>query len=102
VSFHGSLVLPGKNIVKEVKAKILICHGAADPFAEPQTIVNYLDAMKMSGLDWQMIFYGGARHGFTNPDAGKFGMAALKYSKSADQRSWANMKLFFEEIFRLE
>jgi dienelactone hydrolase len=100
VSFHGSLVRPGENMVKVVVAKILICHGADDPFEEPQTIIQYIDAMKVSGLDWQMIFYGGARHGFTNPDADKVGLAALKYSKSADQRSWASMKLFFEEAFR--
>jgi dienelactone hydrolase len=102
VSFHGSLVSPGKIIVKEVKAKILLCHGADDPFAEPQTIIQYIDAMKVSGLDWQMIFYGGVRHGFTNPEADKVGLAALKYSKSADERSWGHMNLFFEEIFRLK
>ena len=99
VSFHGSLLPPGENIVQKVKAKILICHGADDPFEEPQAIVQYLDAMKVSGLDWQMIFYGGARHSFTNPDADKVGLAALQYNKSADQRSWASMKLFFQEIF---
>ena len=101
VSFHGSLVRPGETIIKAVEAKILLCHGADDPLAEPQTIIQYIDAMKVSGLDWQMIFYGGARHGFTNPEADKVGLAALKYSKSADERSWAYMKLFFEEIFRL-
>jgi dienelactone hydrolase len=46
-----------------------------------------------------MIFYGGAKHSFTNPDADKVGMDALKYSKSADKRSWAHMKEFFKEIF---
>ena len=27
------------------------------------------------------------------------GMEALKYSKSADKRSWEHMKVFFKEIF---
>ena len=102
VSFHGSPVPPGENIVKKVKAKILLCHGADDPFVEPQAVLTYIDDMRVSGLDWQMMLYGGARHSFTNPDADKVGMAALKYSKPADQRSWTLMKLFFEEIFRLK
>ena len=102
VSFHGSLIPPGENIVKAVKAKILICHGALDPFADPQAVINYIDAMRVSNLDWQMNIYGGARHSFTVPDADKVGMAALKYSKSADQRSWAQMKLLFEEIFGMK
>ncbi len=101
VSFHGSLVPPSKNMLREVKAKILICHGAADPLVDPQAFMTYMDTMRVSGLDWQMIIYADARHAFTNPDADKIGMAALKYSQSADQRSWDHMKLFFKEIFAL-
>jgi dienelactone hydrolase len=78
VSFHGSLLAPTEEQAKKVKAKILICQ---------------------SGLDWQMSIFGGAKHSFTNPDADKMGMDALRYSKSADKRSWMYMKDFFKEIF---
>ncbi len=99
VSFHGSLI-PLTNVqASDVKAKILICHGSADPFIKTEQVNNYLTAMENSGLDWQMIFYGGAKHSFTNPDADKAGMAALSYNKSADQRSWQHMKVFFDRIF---
>jgi dienelactone hydrolase len=99
VSFHGSLIPPTEDQARRVKAKILICHGAADPFTKPEAIENYIAVMDKAGLDWVMIIYGGAKHSFTNPDADKAGMAALKYSKSADQRSWRHMKDFFDEIF---
>ena len=99
VSFHGSLVPPVGVQTENVKASILICHGAADPFVKEGQIESYISAMEKSGLDWQMIIYAGARHGYTNPAADKVGMDALKYSKSADQRSWAHMKVFFAEIF---
>ena len=66
---------------------------------KPGEIDNYIAAMEKAGLDWQMRIYGGAKHSFTNPDADKAGIAALGYSKSADQRSWADMQSFFEEIF---
>ena len=99
VSFHGSLLPPTDDQAKRVKAKILICHGAADPFAKEGAVQNYISAMERAGLDWQMIIYGGAKHSFTNPDADQVGMEALRYSKSADQRSWTHMKKFFEEIF---
>lgn len=98
VSFHGSPLAPTEDQAKRVKAKILICHGAADPMIPPEAIQNYVAAMEKSGLDWQMIFYGGARHSFTNPNADKVGMDALKYSESADKRSWDHMKGFFKEI----
>ncbi len=99
VSFHGSLLPPATDQVKQVKAKLLICHGSADPFMKAEAVQNYIASMNASGLNWQMIMYGGAKHGFTNPNADKAGMAALKYSKSADERSWSHMKQFFDEIF---
>ncbi len=102
VSFHGALLPPVDTQAKHVQAKILICHGAADPFVKEGAIQNYISAMEKSGLDWQLIIYAGAKHSFTNPDADKVGMDALKYSKSADQRSWLHMKGFFDDIFRLE
>ncbi len=99
VSFHGSLLPPTPEQVKEVKAKFLICHGSADPFIKAENVQNYVAAMNETDLDWQMIIYGGAKHSFTNPDADKAGMPALEYSKSADHRSWWHMKQFFDEIF---
>jgi dienelactone hydrolase len=99
VSFHGSPLLPGPGETAQVRAKILICHGAADPFTKPDQLRDYITEMASSGLDWQFIAYGGARHGFTNPGADAKGIDALAYSRSADMRSWAHMKLFFDEIF---
>ncbi|UCH24086.1 MAG: dienelactone hydrolase family protein [Deltaproteobacteria bacterium] len=99
VSFHGSLISPANVQANDVKAKILICHGSADPFAKPAQVQHYLATMEKSGLDWQMIFYGGAKHSFTNPDADKVDIPALGYNKSADQRSWQHMKIFFDQIF---
>ena len=99
VSFHGGLVKPSQEDVKAVKAKILICHGGADKFETPQSLQDYISAMNQAGLDWQMVIFGGAKHGFTNPGAGKHGLEDLAYSKSADERSWKYMKDFFDSIF---
>lgn len=99
VSFHGALVPPVDVQASGVSAKLLICHGAADPFAKPEQVQAFLAAMEKSGLDWEMVFYGGAKHSFTNPGADKVGMAALAYDASADKRSWVAMKQFFSELF---
>ena len=98
VSFHGSLILPPAD-TGSVRAKILIAHGAADPLTKPEQLESYLKAMNATGLDWQMIIFGGAKHAFTNPKADSFGIAALGYSQRADRRSWQYMKLFLNEIF---
>lgn len=102
VSFHGPLIPPTDEQAKQVRAKILICHGAADQFTKPAEMQDYIAAMEKSGLDWLMVIYGGAKHGFTNPDADKAGMDALRYNKLADERSWQEMKDFFHEILAVQ
>lgn len=99
VSFHGSLLPPGEEQARRVKAKILICHGAADPMSTRETLQDYLAAMEKTTLDWRMIVYGNAKHGFTNPGADRAGMEGVGYDKLADNRSWQDMKVFFDEIF---
>ena len=99
VSFHGSLLPPPASAARQIKAKFLICHGAADPFTKPEMIPAYISAMNASGIDWQMVIYGHAKHSFTNPGADKYGMPQLGYNRQADLRSWQAMKQFFNEIF---
>jgi len=98
VSFHGMLptsaIEPGT-----VKAKVLVCHGAADPFAEEGQVEKFQQVFTDADADWQLISYGGAKHSFTVADVGKRGIPALEYNEAADRRSWAAMFAFFDEIF---
>ena len=100
VSFHGALIPPPDDAASRVSARILIAHGASDPMNPPDKVQSYITAMDASGLGWQMNVYGGALHGFTNPGAGRYGLGALGYNRAADQRSWAEMQRFFDEIFQ--
>lgn len=97
VSFHGSLPLAEEP--PDIKAQILVAHGADDPFVDAAHLDKFIQGLKDAGAKWQVNIYSGARHSFTNPDAGSHGMDALAYDATADRRSWAAMELFFEEIF---
>jgi dienelactone hydrolase len=99
VSFHGGLGTQRPGAAGQVKAKILVCTGADDPFVPAAQVNAFEDEMKKSGADWQVISYGGTVHSFTNPEAGKIGNPALAYNKLSDERSWKALKSFFEEIF---
>ncbi|MCG6892626.1 MAG: dienelactone hydrolase family protein [Desulfobacteraceae bacterium] len=98
VSFHGALVPPPEPSSVDFSGSILICHGADDPFAKPEQVQQFLAAMGKTRLDWQMVFYGGARHSFTNPEADQVGMEALRYNARADMRSWQDMRQLFDEV----
>jgi dienelactone hydrolase len=99
VSFHGGLTAPKPEDLHRIKAKILVLHGADDGFASPENIAAFQDALRKAQADWQMIYYGGAMHSFTNPAADKANLKGIAYNRSADERSWKHMQIFFEEIF---
>ena len=99
VSFHGALPVPSSEDRQRIHSSILVCHGAADGFISEESLLEFRSAMAQSDVDWQMVYYAGARHGFTNPAADEYGLENLKYDPAADRRSWENMRQFFTELF---
>lgn len=100
-SFHGGLQFPDKP--GAVKAKILVMNGGADPMVPFADRQKFIEDMQTAKADLQFIEYGGALHAFTNPDADAIAKAGLKgvgYNKTAERRSFAQLKSFFEEIFK--
>jgi len=100
VSFHGGLDMPNPEDTKNIKARILICHGADDPNVPPEQVADFQNQLRQAKVDWQFIAYGGAVHSFTNPDAGNDPSKGVAYNADADRRSWEAMKEFFGEIFK--
>jgi dienelactone hydrolase len=102
VSFHGGLDSPAPADGKNIKCKMLVCHGADDPFESAQDMAAFESEMRTSGVDWQLIKYGGAVHSFTQPNAGNDNSKGAAYNERADKRSWEAMTLFFAEILETE
>jgi dienelactone hydrolase len=100
VSFHGNLDTPNPQDAKNIKAKVLVLHGAIDPFIPAKQLQDFQAEMEAAKVDWQLISYGGVVHSFTNPESAKSSMQGVAYSESTDKRSWQAMKQFFAEIFR--
>jgi dienelactone hydrolase len=100
VSFHGGLDSPTPADGKNIKGRVLVCHGADDPFEKPQDLAAFESEMRDAKVDWQLIKYGGAVHSFTQPMAGNDNSKGAAYNEKADQRSWEAMKQFLAEIFK--
>lgn len=100
VSFHGGLDSPAAADGKNIKCKVLACHGADDPFVPTKDLAAFESEMRDSKVDWQLISYGGAVHSFTQPMAGNDNSKGAAYNESADRRSWEAMKQFLGELFR--
>lgn len=102
VSFHGGLdsaegltAEPGK-----IKAKVLVLHGADDPYAPAAQVAAFEKEFTDAKADWQLVLYSGAVHSFTHAEAGNDPSKGAAYNKTADRRSWDAMKTFFAELFK--
>lgn len=99
VSFHGGLDTPTSQDAKNIRAKVLALHGADDPYVPADQVAAFENEMRQAGVDWQLIVYGGAVHGFTNPANGTDNSKGAAYNALADARSWVAMQRFFSELF---
>jgi len=99
VSFHGGLDSPNPADGKNIRAKVLVLHGADDPFVPDAQVKALEDELRQGGVDWQLVKYGGAVHSFTIPEAGGDNSKGAAYNAAADRRSWKAMQDFFAEIF---
>lgn len=100
VSFHGGLDTPDPGDARNIRGKVLVLQGADDPFVPMSQRAAFQDEMRKGGVDWQYAEYGGAVHGFTNPDSGNDNSKGAAYNERADRRSWEAMKVFFEEALK--
>lgn len=99
VTFHGGLDSPAPADGKNIKAKVLVLHGAADPHETPADFAAFHKELADAKVDWQLIEYGGAVHCFTDQTAGTDPSKGCAYDPAADARSWAAMRSFFDEVF---
>lgn len=99
VSFHGDLATPNATDAKNIKGKVLVCHGADDPFVPPAQVAAFEKEMRDAKVDWELIKYGNAVHSFTNKEAGNDPSKGLAYEPKADARSWQAMLGLFREAF---
>lgn len=101
VSFHGGLAAGEGQTAKKgkVPARILVCHGADDPFVPLEEVNGFWKEMQEAEADWQMVTYPNAVHSFTQKMAGDDASRGAAYNKTADERSWEDMKGFFEAVF---
>ena len=113
VTFHGSLLEPrpadetgvadsAEATVADLDrltAKLLICHGQADPLYPTEKLVHLIGVLQEAGVDTTTTMYANAVHAFTDPDADSAGIDGVAYDAEADHRSWSQMTAFLDEVF---
>jgi dienelactone hydrolase len=99
ISVHGSLPPASAEQAGKVKSRVLVLHGGSDGFIPKERIEKFSTALTDAALDWEMVTYGGAVHGFSNPYADGYGINGVAYNEKAEQRSWQRSLDFLEDLF---
>ncbi|RYY80927.1 MAG: dienelactone hydrolase family protein [Moraxellaceae bacterium] len=102
VSFHGNLSpkLPAK--AGQVKAELLIEHGAADSMVSMESLEQFRQEMDAAQVRYHVDVYPGAKHGFSNPvadDRARLNGIDLGFNAQAAEQSTEAMLAFFKRIF---
>ncbi len=95
VSFHGNLATTQPATAEALKAKVLVLHGADDPWVPAAEVEGFEAEMRAAKADWQVVKFGNAVHSFTDVDANMPGQA--QYNADAARRAYAMMNDFFAE-----
>ncbi|MCU0413142.1 MAG: dienelactone hydrolase family protein [Ignavibacteriaceae bacterium] len=101
-SFHGGIqaITPAEE--GKVKAFVLVCNGADDPFTTQEQIDAFKKEMDSAKVQYEFVNYPGAIHSFTSPAADSLGKKfnmPLAYNEKADKESWQEMKKVFTKVF---
>ena len=99
-SFHGGLGKDASRKNEPISTKVLICHGADDPFVSKDEIAAFQQEMRDGKADWEMIYYANAVHSFTNPEAGSDNSKGAAYNAVAAKRSFDHLQLFLNEVLK--
>ncbi|RYG48454.1 MAG: dienelactone hydrolase family protein, partial [Chitinophagaceae bacterium] len=93
VSFHGGLGKDAKRPNNAISPKVLILHGADDPYVSQESITQFQNEMREGKADWQMIYYANAVHAFTEISAGNDNSKGAAYNEKA----WEKMELLLDK-----
>lgn len=100
VTFHGGLGKDSSRKNETIKSKVLVLHGADDPYVPQKDVEAFQKEMNDGKADWQMIYYSNAVHAFTEKEAGNDNSKGAAYNEKADKRSWSHFMVFLTELFQ--
>ncbi|MBP4141881.1 dienelactone hydrolase family protein [Flavobacterium sp. P4023] len=100
VSFHGGLGRDASRVNNPITTRVLVLHGADDPYEPVAEISAFQQEMRDTKADWEMIYYADAVHAFTEPEAGNDKSSGAAYNEKAATRSWERMKSFLKDVLK--
>jgi dienelactone hydrolase len=99
IGFHPSMPATAPEETTRIRASVLLCCGADDPYVPRDALAAFADELTEAGVaDWRIELYGGVKHSFT--DLGMVGRDApgAAYDQRAADRSWRAAVALLAEV----
>lgn len=103
VSYHGVLATDMSVKPGDIKAKLRVFHGEADPIVPPAQVEAFKTEMDNAKADYMLVSYPGVLHTFTNREADSYAAQfnlPLKYDNAADNDSWTRTLEFLKATLK--
>jgi dienelactone hydrolase len=94
---HGDLATPLPAGVGDIKAALLVLHGAADPAVPKKQRDAFEAEMEAAKANWQMLTFGHVLHSFCEPESSVPGIA--QYNEAAARQSYRMIDGFITDAF---
>lgn len=102
VSVHGAIAPSEASRAPAIRARVLALHGADDPYVPEDHVRAFQEEMRSRQVDWQLVYYGGTVHSFTNEGAGSDPAKGAAYNARSAARAWRASLDFFDELFKTQ
>ncbi len=100
ISFHGGLDSLNPTEGANIKAHVLVLHGADDPYVAAKDLEGFEKEMRDNHVHFELIKFSNAVHSFTDVSAGTDNSKGAAYNKIADEKSFQYAKMFLAESFK--
>ena len=102
-TFHGILATDVSVKPGDIKSKIRVFTGEADPVVPPEQVSAFKTEMDNAKVDYKLVSYPGVKHTFTNREADSYATQfnlPLKYDNAADNDSWTQALSFLKAMLK--
>lgn len=100
VSFHGLLTTTHPARSGDVRARVAAYCARHDPYAPMEHLEAFRAEMEEAGIAYDLMLFGTAEHGFTDPDSVSLNRPGISFDRIADKVSWAGALALLKEVLR--
>jgi dienelactone hydrolase len=99
VSYHGGLTTHARAEPGAIRGHVVAFCGAGDPYAPLEDVDDLRTELVDGGVrDYQITIFGGAVHGFTDPDAADLQLAGVEYDALSSDLSWQGTLVLLQHV----